>query len=134
MPNYNRTYIKDFNSALLHEQTAALPITGVTWFGFVQHPTLPERYTPGLVDPGLMEFTASRTLTAGEEAALDTTLTSHLATTNTAEQGRNIQDDLDIIQLRADFIAWDGMTTAQRFVVCKLMLRMLLREARGEAV
>lgn len=147
-----RTSAKDFNPAGLGEEllAAGLPLEGLGFDGFdrITRRHVTPAAAPKVVgrdggtptdtaNPGEIRLHASRALTPGEDAALDTALDLHDRTTLTARQASQDQDTADIEGLlstdRQEFIAalarlqtvidgWDAATTAQRMAATKASL------------
>jgi len=168
MATVTKIAIKNFNPDRLREELAAAGagalLTGIGWAGFTGAGRL---YTPAgvtreigrsvvngvtVVDTavnGELRFYTTRDLTGPEDTALTNVLTAHNSLLLSAEQVRQDQDEADLDAIlateRAAFIAalaaWDGQTTAQRFVASKAMfttlgklMRFLLRRERGAAI
>jgi hypothetical protein len=127
-----RVLLKNFNTDLLFEQLAGLPISGITWIGFVPLDT--DRYMPGLVNSGEMDLSSTRPLSTDEESQLDSILLLHNATQRTAEQTRRVQDDSDLDRLTLDFSNWGTLTQQEKLEALRKTVRVLLRFARGSTV
>jgi len=160
--------IKNFNADRLREELAAAGaaalLTGIGWAGFnltgrIYAPAAARREVGrssvngntvvDFADPGELRFYTTRDLTTPEDTALTNVLTAHNSALLSAEQVRQDQDEADLDAIlateRAAFIAnlaaWDGLSTANKFVAAKAMfttigklMRFLLRRERGASI
>jgi hypothetical protein len=151
--------VKDFNSNKLQEELAALPLTGISWAGFIRlddrrHTPFPEASRvvgrssstgDDVALRGELRFISSSSLTAPQNASLDSILSSHNSATLSAEQVREDQDESDMEALFASdrqvylnhIQTWDTKSTANKLAAAKEMytiigkvLRVFIRRNR----
>ncbi len=148
MADVDKNVIKTINSSLLQvEISAALPMTGISWRGFIRSETNQRWMEPfpeasrrvgrsnGVEDfanRGDLRLRFDRDLTGPEDTQLDGILTAHDHTQLTQRQQRQEQDNTDTDILKTRLSEWDTLNNNQRWNVVRRMLRMIIRLQRRD--
>lgn len=85
-----------------------------------------------IAEVGELRLKTPIALSGAEETTLDGVYAAHDFSIKTDEQNRQDKDIEDIDQLLIDYNNYDSMTTEQKDVVIKRMMRLLLRELNSE--
>lgn len=85
-----------------------------------------------IAEVGELRLKTAIALSGAEETTLDGVYAAHDFSIKTEEQERVDTDIADLDQLVIDYGNWDTMTQDQKNVVSKRMLRVIVRDYKGE--